>query len=175
MKKINTSIIKKVTLTVSFGITFLLFLENINGQNCLPDGILFNSQEQIDSFPIFYPTCNKILGQIIIQETFSGDITNLNGLSNLTSTGSTLWIKNNSELSDISGLENISSIGGFFECTNNDGVTDFNSLSNLSSIALGLYIEDNGALTSLDGLENITSLSQFGMSITNNEVLTNVN
>ncbi|HEY3386129.1 MAG TPA: hypothetical protein VGK46_06455, partial [Saprospiraceae bacterium] len=43
-------------------------LTNSISQNCLPDGITFERQAQIDSFPILYPGCTQIDGAIVIQE-----------------------------------------------------------------------------------------------------------
>ena len=51
-------------------------------QSCLPEGITFNSQAQIDSFQINYPNCTAIQGTVKISGV---DITNLNGLSVLSS------------------------------------------------------------------------------------------
>ena len=71
---------------------------------CLPEGITFSSQEQIDSFQVNYPSCLNIQGDV----TISGDdIINLNGLINVTSIGGGLYIENNPVITDIWGLVNI--------------------------------------------------------------------
>ena len=65
-------------------ITLLLFLANslivnpiIAQSTCLPDGITFSSQEQIDNFQANYPDCTQIEGGVLIE---GNDITNLEGL-----------------------------------------------------------------------------------------------
>ena len=57
---------------------------SISAQPCLPDGIVFTTQAQIDSFQINYPNCKEITGGARIQGT---DITNLSGLSEIISMG----------------------------------------------------------------------------------------
>ena len=65
--------------------------------SCLPDGITFETQAQIDSFQVNYPNCNTIRGDVMIS---GDDITNLNGLNVLTSIEGDLYISNNSNLTN---------------------------------------------------------------------------
>ncbi|MCK9205174.1 MAG: hypothetical protein M0P58_12175, partial [Bacteroidales bacterium] len=58
-------------------------------QGCLPEGITFTDQAQIDSFQVNYPGCSQIEGSVRINGV---DIDNLNGLSVLTSIGGDLEI-----------------------------------------------------------------------------------
>jgi hypothetical protein len=53
-------------------------------QPCLPQGITFTTQEQIDNFQTNHPNCTEIEGDVIIG---GDDITNLDGLSVLTAVG----------------------------------------------------------------------------------------
>jgi len=61
-----------------------LFILHSFSQPCLPQGITFNTQEQIDNFQINYPNCTEIEGDMIIE---GDDITNLDGLNVLTAVG----------------------------------------------------------------------------------------
>ena len=103
-----------------------LFL--VNGamtQDCLPEGITFTNQAQIDNFQINHPNCNIILGNVTIS---GNDITNLNGLSVLNSIGGNLFIESNPSLTGLSGLNSLVSIGG-------DLIIDDNSvIANLSGL-----------------------------------------
>lgn len=45
---------------------------------CLPEGITFSTQEQIDNFQTNYPGCTEIEGGVLIE---GSDITNLEGLN----------------------------------------------------------------------------------------------
>ena len=42
----------------------LLVSSGVMAQSCLPDGIDFYSQTQIDSYQIMYPDCNEIEGGV---------------------------------------------------------------------------------------------------------------
>jgi len=80
---------------------------------CLPDGITFSNQSEIDNFPIDYPDCDVIEGNVIISGT---DIINLNGLLNIEIIEGDLIINNNNELNDLNGLNNLITIEGGVEC-----------------------------------------------------------
>jgi hypothetical protein len=162
--------------------TGLLFSFTGFSQPCLPEGIRFEKQSQIDSFQINYPYCTIIEGDVQIGDYFSSDVSNLSGLSVLTSIGGDLSIGNeyqgNPYLSSLTGLDNLISIGGVLSIQNN-AITNLMGLNNLvyadsisiqmnsslinltgldalNSILGGLYIGQNYALVSLTGLENLT-------------------
>ena len=51
-------------------------------RHCLPEGITFTTQAQIDSFAVNYPGCTEIDGDVIIgRSNPTTDISNLNGLN----------------------------------------------------------------------------------------------
>ena len=79
------------------------------GCSCLPEGITFNTQAQVDSFRINYPGCVEIEGNVYIQS--SGQL-NLNGLTVLNAIGGNLTICCSDHLASLAGLENIHSVGG---------------------------------------------------------------
>lgn len=144
-------------------------------QSCLPEGITFTTQEEIDDFQSNYPGCTEIEGFV----TISGydEITNLNGLSVLTSIGERLRIYSCSVLTSLSGLENITYIGGDLEVymwpSGTSVLTNLNGLNNLTTIGGGLNITNTDVLSSLTGLENVTSIGGF-LQIAGNEALTNL-
>ncbi len=45
----------------------LVGMISANGQGCLPEGIAFETQEQIDNFQTNYPECTEIEGDVINQ------------------------------------------------------------------------------------------------------------
>ena len=97
------------TLSASIFITLFAFQFSI-GQGCLPEGITFTTQEEIDSFQVNYPGCTEIEGGVIIN-SYSG-ITNLEGLSVINAIGGDLKILRNLELISLTGLENLYFIAG---------------------------------------------------------------
>ncbi|MCD4695406.1 MAG: T9SS type A sorting domain-containing protein [Bacteroidales bacterium] len=148
---------KKLTLII-----VLAFLIQVAGfsQPCLPEGITFTTQAEIDSFQINHPDCTEIEGDV---EIGSSNINNLNGLNVLTSFGGNLkigytWIGIGTSLVNLTGLENVTSIGGSLLITENTLLTSLSGLDNLSSIGGFLEIRSNEALTSLTGFNNVTSL-----------------
>ena len=65
-----------------FLVSFYLLQEVVFSQSCLPEGIEFSTQAQIDSFQVNHSGCTEIIGSLEI----SGEqIMNLDGLSVLTS------------------------------------------------------------------------------------------
>jgi hypothetical protein len=155
-----------------FHISFIL-LCLVNGaiaQSCLPDGISFHTQAEIDSFQINYPNCTQIEGDVII---CASGINNLNGLSIVTSIVGDFWIEFCPDLKSLSGLEGLTSVGGLLEINMNDSLTDLTGLGNLTSIGGWLQIEGNAYLASLSGLDNLTYIGDY-LSISSNYSLTNL-
>ena len=165
---------KKLSLII-FVLIFCQF--TASSQNCLPclpEGITFTTQNQIDSFQINNPGCTEIIGSVMI----GGDgITNLNGLSVLTSIGGNLLIDNNTALTSLTGLDNITFIGWGLAISYNDALTTLTGLDNITSIGVGvgagIGIMGNAALWTLTGLDNVTSIGG-GFAIGDNPVLTNL-
>jgi hypothetical protein len=53
-------------------------------QPCLPEGITFTTQGQIDDFQSNYPGCTEIMGTVLIE---GNNITNLDGLNGISIIG----------------------------------------------------------------------------------------
>jgi len=178
----------------------ILILSNstLFSQGCLPEGIEFNTQEQIDDFQTNYPGCTEINGNVMI---FGVNITNLNGLNvllaihgdlmigwvefgnpflttlsglnNLNTNDGNLWINYNYMLESLEGLENLNSIGHNITITGNDSLANLTGLGNLHEIAEDLDITENNALTNLTGLESLISIGE-GLYIYGNNNLTDL-
>lgn len=140
-------------------------------QSCLPEGITFTSQAQLDAFPANYPGCTVIEGTVLIEESVSGDITRLNGLAQVTAIGQYLEIRTNNALTDLQGLESITSIGGRLNIASNNTLSSLTGLENLSSIGASLGISSNHSLDNLDALAGLHSIPG-DLSISLNEHLT---
>ena len=65
---------KKFAIVV---ITLMFIQITASSQSCLPDGINFGTQTEIDNFQVNYLGSTEIEGDVIIS---GNDITNLNGL-----------------------------------------------------------------------------------------------
>lgn len=143
--------------TMEGGIKYIEIYHQMPDTLCPSGDVTFFTQEEIDSFQTDYPNCNEIDSDIEINGT---DITNLSGLSNITSIGGDLWIHSNSQLQSLSGLENVSSIEGKLWIIDNDAITNLIGLDNLSSVEGDLVISQNDNLQNLVGLGSLTSISQ---------------
>ncbi len=149
----------------------LLTLSGASAQSCLPEGITFSFQSQINAFQSNYPSCQRIEGDV----TISGyNISNLNGLSVLTSIGGNIKIECNEVLTTLNGLNNLTSIGGTLYLEGNMSLTSLSGFNNLNSIGGSIILTNNVALTSLAGLSQITSVGGMLLIDYNNE-LTSLN
>jgi hypothetical protein len=141
-----------------YKITFLLallFPAWLISQTCLPDGITFTKQEQIDNFQYDYPNCSEIEGNV----TISGDaIINMDGLYVLNSIYGDLKIDHVTNLISLSGLDNLDSIGNNIRLSDNSSLISLSGLENLADVGGGIYLYRNHSLTSLNGLNNLTNL-----------------
>jgi hypothetical protein len=136
-------------------------------QSCLPDGITFTTQSQIDSFQVDYPGCSEIQGNVWIN---GSNINNLNGLIVLTSIWGGLYIQDNDSLVILTGLDNLNFIGGGLGVWDNEVLINLSGLENLDSIGDGLGININSSLENLSGLNNVTSIGD-GIEIAFNYAL----
>ncbi len=149
---------------------------------CYPTGVTFTTQQQIDDFAMNNPGCTEILGELRIEGMLdSTAITNLNGLSPITTIGGSLVIYGNDGLTSLDGLNNLATIGGNLELGKvyqwqpelvNEMLSDISALSNLMSIGGSLHIEGT-ALMSLTGLENIQTIPG-DFTLYKNDFLTNL-
>lgn len=176
-------------------LSFLLCCGSVFSQNCPDDWTPFTTQEQIDNFATNYPECT-VLGNLRIGNSYStSTITNLDGLSQITSI-TYLTIQNNPDLTNLTGLQNIANInyvvidnnGALESLTglegltevyeiliqNNDVLPNLQGINNLASAdgSDGLSVIDNDGLLNLSGLDNLTSV--FSLTINNNDNLLNL-
>ncbi|MEZ5083341.1 MAG: hypothetical protein R2750_07825 [Bacteroidales bacterium] len=141
---------KKLFVLLLSVFTFYLFTYS---QGCLPEGIGFTTQQQIDEFPLIYPNCSDIEGSVLI---LGNDITNLDGLINIQTIGGELIISSNS-LANLFGLGNLSLVDSTLSITNCTNLYNLEGLNNLNSIGGELHIW-NSQLTDLTGLEGLTKI-----------------
>ncbi len=136
---------------------------------CLAGGITFSTQSQISNFAANYPNCKNISGNVTIS---GGSITDLSGLSQLTSIQGSLTIQSTS-LTSLSGLENLTCVSGSLKIASNNSLTNISALGNVRSLHGNLDISDNSSLANLTGLQNIAKI-EGNLIISNNEILTSL-
>ena len=116
-------------------VLLLLLSANLNAQVYNGD-LTLTSQAEVDAF-----NYTSVTGDLTIQETVPGNITNLNGLSELSSVGGAFRISGNTALVNINGFGNLTSVGGILNISDNGGLTTVTGLSKLATVGggLGLY------------------------------------
>lgn len=166
---------KNLTLLL---LTVFIIQPNLFSQTCLPEGITFHYQTEIDSFQISYPNCYEIEGNVDISWN---NIHNLNGLNILTKIDGYLWISNCDSLINMTGLQNINSIDGglhisginrlknlsgleslvsindLFEIVFCDSIVNLSGLNSLSYVSGDIQIHSNPLLSDLSGIENLST------------------
>jgi len=157
---------KKITLIFA-GILFSHFSFS---QSCLPEGIEFTTQEQIDNFQFNYPGCKEIEGGVRVA---GAEITSLEGLENIGFVGGTLFIIDQDSLTGLQGLEGVTAIEENLEIESNDLLTDLAGIENLTSVGDQFEIYNNSSLSNLTGLENMVSIGH-ALIIQNNSSLQSI-
>jgi hypothetical protein len=165
MKPGNNLILKKLILFLAL----IVFSQSmIYSQGCLPEGIIFETQEQIDNFQVNYPNCTEIEGDVSIGNFEYNGITNVDGLSSITSIAGDVYIHYNLALIHLYGLMNLTTIGGKLEVKNNSDLIDFQGLNALTTIGDLFQIELNESLINLQGLNNLNSIgTHLSISLNN--------
>jgi hypothetical protein len=138
---------------------------------CLPFGRYFClSQADIDNFSLIYPGCTELEGTLYI----SGfDITNLEGISSVTSISGDLVVTDCESLADLTPLSNLVFVGGYIFIQYNYMLDNLIGLDGITTVPSGLNIYGNPYLTSLTGLENVTSIES--LEILDNPMLGDLN
>ena len=111
-------------------------------------------QEMTDEDLAKFTILNEIQGSFSINDN---NLTNLDGLSNLSSIGGYFYLYNN-KITDTSGLSSLSSVGGVFNISYNtifnlDGLTSLNSVAGLVKIYHNPQLDDISGLTNLVGVD----------------------
>jgi hypothetical protein len=157
----KTTFIQFVFVTLTILTT--TFCSVLWAQDCVPIDITLNNQGEVDSFQANHGPCDR-LQNLHIQ---GPDITNLNGLSALTTVDGKLGIQDNITLTSLSGLSALTSIVGDALIQNNAVLSNVNGLSALKSVGVDLTISNNAVLSNLDGLsalQRVRSLWVWGNS-----------
>ncbi len=162
---------RNITIIISLILTSIYTF----GQSCLPNGITFNNQVQIDSFSYNYPGCREIEGNLNIT---GNNIFNLLGLNQLERVDKSVIIVNTDSLVSLQGLNNLVEIKeqlwiGYWGPNDNKSLESVNGLESLRRIGLGLTIAQNPKLENLIGFDSLRYV--YNLYIGPNESLTSLN
>jgi hypothetical protein len=137
--------------------------------DCYPLSIALHAQAEVDTFQDTYGPCDRVLTLYVEGE----DINNLDGLSELTGIGSSLYIQNNANLISVTGLSALTSVRRNLWIQNNDSLTNLDGLSALTSVGELLAIFENDALKNINGLSALTVVGG-SLVLRDNATLTDV-
>lgn len=174
IKNARKIIIQKITIMklLKFLIVLAIIIHStVFSQGCLPEGIEFLEQSQIDDFQTNYPGCTKIEGNVLIM---GENITDLSGINVINTIDSNLLIWDCIRLKNLSGLENLDTIHNRLSIHANDSLKDLEGLNGLKFIGEDLWIFTHYELSSLNGLNQLDSIGG-GLHIALNDSLTNLN
>lgn len=129
----------------------------LNAQSCLPGGITFLDQAQVDNFIQNNPGCRQIEGSVYFLQS---DVTNVDSLLHITRIGGDLLINGNENLENLHGLASLQSVGGAMRIQNNNALRKLDGLENFKR-AEGdfFYIGSNLVLNSLEGLSSLDTVA----------------
>lgn len=174
-------------------ILFLALRPDLHAQYCGSNGIALTSQADVDNFAIKYPGCVVAQSYVFIM---GDDITNLNGLSQLTDVMGDLQIWQNPNLNSLNGLSSLKYIDKKLSLYGNSGLTNLAGLPKLDKVRVleirnnsnfinlvgmtgisgysidELYLWENPSLTSLSGLEKLVGINRIDIS--DNQALTDI-
>ncbi|MEL7223175.1 MAG: T9SS type A sorting domain-containing protein, partial [Bacteroidota bacterium] len=151
---------------------FILLIPFCLGAQCPVGDYVVQTQQEVDDFAILYPDCTELpAGLFIISDSDSpSDITNLSGLSNLSSIGGVLVVSDQVELTSLAGLSNLSTLGGALIIQDNTGLTTLSGLDNMSTVGQEVQISGNEMLETVGALTTLTTI-EGSMLIADNPLL----
>lgn len=114
--------------------------------------IEFTNQKQIDDFKLNYPDCQE-LGQLSILDRY-GDITNLEGLSNIKVIKKDCQIIR-ANIKDFSGLSSVIEIGEKLYVSKCNKLTSFVGFDSLKTIGVGINLMSCNKVSSFNDLSNV--------------------
>lgn len=131
-----------------------------------PRNFVFTRQSEIDSFPIKYPTCRDIAGNLVFREytgsynpndPVSYDLSPLLGIH--TVRGGVYFFRGSNP--NLRGLDSLTTIGKDLEITNGYVLSSLAGLDNLRSVGGNLVIRDNAAINTQPKLKNLHGLENL--------------
>lgn len=137
-------------------LVFSILIIHFNFASPCQGNITFSSQAEIDAFPINYPECTEIQGNILIG--LYSDITNLDGLNQIERINGNFDIIYNFQLQNLHGLQNLTHVDGYLSIGANPLLVNLIGLESLTHVQGDLAIASLENLNSLQGLNQLISV-----------------
>jgi hypothetical protein len=139
--------------------------------SCPTGDVTLSNQSEVNDFVAQYSSCTTIDGNLTIMNSVS-DIT---GLTNVTTINGNLNISSTTVLTSLAGLNNVATINGNVTISANTALTSLNGFSNLVNFSGNITINANNNLNDISALANIPYTIVNGLSINNNSNLSTCN
>jgi hypothetical protein len=148
---------------------FLFFMmiactTKLQASSCIPayTTVTLTRQSEVDSFPINFPGCDVVEGNLVIS---GNDIVNLNGL-NVISKADNIAISYNSVLNNLNGLGRLDTVN-YLTINNNPLLISLIGLNSIDYI-FALKINENPLITNLHGLDSLIYLDYCDITYNDN-------
>ncbi len=122
---------------------------------CPVGDIIINGQTEMDDFVTNYGTCTTIDGYLWI----TGSVTDISGLSNITTINGTLHVRNTSALTILTGLQNLATVTENISIQDNQVLLNLNELAGITSSIMTLFITGNNYV-----LNDISAVLNFNIT-----------
>lgn len=132
---------------------------NSHSQDCLSGSISMSSSD-VDNFPVNYPNCRNIVGNVLIDNA-----TSVAGFAQLDQWEGTLYLRSY-EGADLYGLHNIDTIGGFYIPEFMSPLTNIDHLSQIEYVTQYLDVRGHELVTEIPTFEHLTRI-EGDLQITN--------
>ena len=152
--KFTSFIVHRSSFIVLFLCTLCYLPMSLAGQNC-GQNITLRSQAEIDNFVTNNGTCTSI-GTLRLE---GNDITNIDGLSNITSIGN-FFAEQVPNIENFDGLSNLQTVNNML-FNGSPKVTNLDGFSSLTRINQELRLSRMTNLTNIEGLSNVTRMPSF--------------
>ena len=126
-------------------------------QSCLSGGITFDYQWQVDEFPVNFPGCRHILGNVILRD--SAIIHSLDSLYSVDSISGTLDIHYNKHLTSLKGLGNLKYIGGDFDLFRVTGLLSFEGMEGLQVVNGDFWYDVENPVSTLEDFKALKNIN----------------
>ena len=124
--------------------------------------LLLSKQSMIDNF-----NYTEVTGNLIVQ---GSGITNVQGLSELTTVGGDLIILSAHNLSTLEGLSQVSTVGGALLILSNSALTSLDGFSGIEHVSKYFIIQNNPNLTQLFSRSSLTTIGGYFKIYYNNNL-----
>ncbi len=152
VRRFNWLLLAALLSAVQFG-------ADLMAQSCPSEGVVLNTQADVDIFAKLYADCQHIGGSLKLGYKLESDINNLSSLSNIRSIGGDLIITDNADLVDLRGLDALTSIGGVLRIASNRALMNLNGLEQLRWIGGSVRLSANRSLVDLGALGQLTQVN----------------